>query len=316
MVSIVEAITENSNIAGDTPKVLVLMSAYNGEKYLNEQLDSILAQEGCIPDVLIRDDGSSDNTLFIIKEYEERYSDRVKVIKGNNKGVIKSFFILINQAAKEKYDYYALADQDDIWMPDKLKSAVNLLEKEEKNIPLLYASAVTPVDEEKNELPKGIHYKNIVPEFGNALVENMCTGCTCVFNNTLLELLSGKTPDFTVMHDFWLYLVTCTFGKVIYDKTSHILYRQHGRNTVGMSSTVFENYKRRIKNFRRHRGQLRKQASELRRLYGSEIVSGEKRQLLSDFINRKFSLVCNRNIYRQRKSDDVIMRLFLVLGWL
>ena len=91
-------------------------------------------------------------------------------------------------------------------------------------------------------------------EFGNALVENMCTGCTCVVNYKLLELIQGRLPNFTVMHDFWIYLVGTCFGKVIYDEQSYILYRQHGNNELGAASTVLDNYKRRLKCFKKHRG--------------------------------------------------------------
>lgn len=308
--------------------VLVLLSTYNGEKYLREQLDTIFSQKNCRVTLLVRDDGSTDATRVILKEYQNgSYGGQIiSVDEGTNIGVIHSFFTLLHKAAEFSCDYYALADQDDIWQEDKLFAAVSMLEERaemawsegKRELPYLYASAVQPVDEKGRDIPAGIHYAKITPAFGNALVENMCTGCTCVMNRELLLLLQQRMPEFTVMHDFWLYLVASAFGEVIYDTQAHILYRQHGGNSLGMASSMVENYKRRIRNFKKHRGQLKRQAAELQRLYGGKLEeeSREKARLLREFIAGRRGLIFDRCIYRQRKSDDVIMKLFLLLGCL
>ena len=111
--------------------VQVLLSSYNGEKYIREQLDSILAQEGVNIQLLIRDDGSTDGTNSILTEYEQR-CDNISVIYGINVGVIQSFFLLLEQAGS--YPYIALADQDDVWLKQKLKRAIEKIKKEENNI--------------------------------------------------------------------------------------------------------------------------------------------------------------------------------------
>lgn len=349
--------------------VQVLLSSYNGENYIREQLDSILNQEGVEIQLLIRDDGSTDGTRSILAEYEQQWNN-ISVIYGMNVGVISSFFLLLEQAGE--YPYIAFADQDDVWLKQKLKRAVerieqtvsrkrprnsydgigkeyieaieydsakqshhrtdvekkyvksvrNGYEKQGQNVaPIVYCSAKRLVDAKLNPLPSPIKYPNVRAEFGNALVENMCTGCTCVINQAMVQLLKGKQPTFTIMHDFWIYLVGTCFGTVIYDEESYILYRQHGANELGTATSVLENYKRRIKNFKKHRGQLTKQAEQLLILYG-KCMPKEKKTVATLFLqskkdwNVRMKFLQQGTIFRQRKSDDVIMKLLFFCGLL
>ncbi len=295
--------------------VQVLLSSYNGEKYIREQIDSILRQKNVEIQLWIRDDGSKDRTRDILAEYEKGY-DNIKVFYGENVGVIRSFFALI-EAVGGQCSYTAFSDQDDIWLPDKLARAVRILGEEDT--PLLYCSAKQLVDASLHPLKQAIHYPAVRTEFGNALVENMCTGCTCVMNKALFGLLKGKEPKFTVMHDFWFYLVGTCFGKVIYDRESRILYRQHGGNELGAASSLFENYRRRVKYYRRHRGQLTRQAEEFLKVYGDRMPKG-KRRLAEALVDAKTdrrirtALLKTRKVFRQRKSDDAIFRVLLLAG--
>lgn len=303
-------------------KVQVLLSSYNGEKFIREQLESILNQQVSV-ELLIRDDGSADSTPNILRDYAEKYPN-IQVIFGENVGVIQSFFELI-QKAETDCAYVALADQDDIWLSEKLARAQRLLQAEEQRhgapLPLVYCSAKKLVDEGVQPLPSGISYPMVRPEFGNALVENMCTGCTCVFNGELLRLLQGKIPEFTIMHDFWIYLVGTCFGKAVYDTESYVLYRQHGSNELGEASSLLENYKKRIRNFKKHRWQLSRQAESLLQCYGDNMPE-EKKILAERFIAcRKHigagvGLIKEKGIFRQRTSDQKIMELLLWLGLL
>ena len=119
-------------------KVQILMSTYNGEKYVDEQINSLLQQDHTNLEILIRDDGSKDSTVSILEEYNREYPN-IKLIIDENKGVISSFFELAMKASEEA-DYFAFCDQDDYWKPQKISRAVNLLEKESPNTPLLYFS--------------------------------------------------------------------------------------------------------------------------------------------------------------------------------
>ncbi len=299
-------------------KVQVLLSSYNGEKFIREQIDSILAQKNVEVELLIRDDGSTDGTKDILWQYEATHNN-VRVIYGENVGVIKSFFSLIEKA--DEAAYTAFADQDDVWLPEKIFRAVTLLEKEQQNIPLVYCSDKQLVDESLNPLSAAITYNRVRPEFGNALVENMCTGCTCVINKDMLLLLKGRQPEFAIMHDFWIYLVGSCFGKVIYDEKAYILYRQHDGNMVGAANSLMENYRRRIQNFKEHRGQLTRQVEELLKLYGNQILA-EKKKLAEEVVQIKKDRKIRRKlwtegaIFRQKKSDNWIMKILLLFGLL
>lgn len=298
------------------PKVAILLPTYNGEQYIVEQLDSIWSQDYSNIKVIIRDDGSTDQTVRIIRDYIR--DKEVTFIEGRNVGVINGIFCLLN-LVPDSIEYVAFCDQDDVWKSNKISTAISLLEDENKDVPTLYCSSVQPVDENLYPLKKKIHLRNIEPSFGNALVENICTGCTAVINRKMIEILANKKPNFTIMHDFWIYLVASCFGKVIYDTTAHILYRQHVANQIGLATNMFENYKRRIRNFKKHRGQLIRQAREFMSIY--DTIPEENKEMLINFILSKKSIkarigiLLKGEIYRQRKSDNIIFKMLILLGW-
>lgn len=214
-------------------KVAVLMSTYNGDRYLENQIESLLAQEGVEVGILARDDGSKDRTLEILEEYK-RTKSNIDYYVGQNLGPAGSFLDLMKHAPGA--DYYALCDQDDTWLPDKLKIAVEAIQKREceKDTPILYYGMPRFADNDGNLLkgPKGIYEKSL--DFPSCLIKSNSTGCTMVFNKALLKLINSKTPGPITMHDEWLHKVCLAVGGgIVYDEDVHILYRQHGGNTIG-----------------------------------------------------------------------------------
>lgn len=215
-------------------RVLVLMSTYNGEKYLKEQIDSVLGQKNINVDLLIRDDMSKDNTINILEEYSKKYNN-ISTIRGNNLGACYSFFELINKA-KTNYSYYAFCDQDDIWLEDKLITGIKKLSvKKDNKKPSLYYSGQILVDENLNEI-----YNHKITtkrsEFANYIF-NQTAGCTLIFNKKLLVLLKEYLPKNIYGHDVWSYKLCFAFnGNIIADSEGRILYRQHGKNVVGMNN--------------------------------------------------------------------------------
>lgn len=327
-------------------KLLVLMSVYNGKKYLKEQLDSIMGQD-CEEKgtaelyLMVRDDGSSDGTQNILKEYSEKYPGRINWYQGNNKGVIKSFFDLMVNAGVA--DYYALADQDDYWLPQKMDRGIKKLKqmegqavagnsntnnkdkgikKSNKQIPLLYCCRPELTD--KDLVPLVLHVENpkMEPGFGNALIENIVTGCTTVFNSRLLQMAAFHIPEHATMHDRWLYLIATCFGKIYYDETPYIYYRQHGDNAVGKNTGKIPELKYRIKKFKKDFQGPGRQAAEFLQVFNAEFKEGGsdlhgKEKLLRLFIKGKKSsrarkaLVKGRKLYRQRKLDDRIFKILI-----
>lgn len=318
-------------------RVQVLVSTYNGQEYLREQLDSILAQDcgekGIASlSVLVRDDGSTDGTAEILREYAGRYPGQFDWIAGENCGVIQSFFTLIEQSDEEA-DYYAFSDQDDFWKPGKLSAGIRRLEEmEEDGRPHLYGCKPQLVDEQLQPLTSEIKRPPMRPSFSNALVENIIPGCTAVMNRVMRDLIRADIPDFTVMHDWWFYLVASCFGTVCYDETPYICYRQHSGNVVGWNVSRWREFRERVRRFRGNRRNISRQLTEFLRIYGGasgerlpEACRGdseveEKLRLARRLVEGRHSfrqrvrLVREGKVWRQRKTDHRIFVLILLSG--
>lgn len=290
--------------------VNILLSTYNGEKYLPELLDSLVNQTYPHLKITIRDDGSTDNTIAIVEEFARARSG-VTLIKGQNIGITRSFFTLLNEA--EPCGYYAFCDQDDVWLPDKLERAVNAIDKYPASTRVMYCSAYKLVDEKLKPIGKSC-VKDIKPGFGNALVENNATGCTIVLNRAAREKLVNKLPRKALMHDWWMYIAISAFGEVIYDPTPSILYRQHTSNVLGVKANPFSRWVNRIRQYRNRNGErlIRRQVCEFYELYKEEM--DEKtlemtEQFLDDsFINR-IKNIFNNTFYRQAAIDNLIFKV-------
>lgn len=215
-------------------RILVLMATYNGASYLREQLDSILNQKDVQVNILISDDCSEDETGLILEEYSRKHPN-IHVLRNDaNQGYRKNFIHLI-QKADDGYDFYALADQDDVWMDDKLKTASRKLEKFGKETPNLYYSNLTVADSRLN--PIGMMEKeDDIRSFQriHLLLENKCTGCTAVFNPKMKEYILRLKDDMILLpHDEIISRISLLYGEYFYDQSSHILYRQHQNNQIG-----------------------------------------------------------------------------------
>ena len=203
----------------------MLLSTYNGEKYLPELLDSVMAQKDVIIDVLARDDGSKDKTVEILKK-----NDRVQVYTGENLKPAKSFLDLILKA-DASYDYYALCDQDDVWKADKVISAIEHIK--DSNKPTLYSSAVEVVDRDLNFIRKSFTDNSFKDPLYDILTYGT-PGCTFVFNKALMQKLKEYKPTTISMHDSWISFVCLAVNGLFYsDHEAYILYRQHDANVLG-----------------------------------------------------------------------------------
>lgn len=229
-------------------KVLVLMSTYNGERYLKEQIDSILTQEGVSVHLLVRDDGSKDKTCAILDEYDKQY-DNVSVVKAENVGFVKSFSKLVEMSCnyKTQVEYYAFSDQDDVWMPHKLKTACSYLSKMDQDKPLLFSSNSIYVDENMKEL--GVfHPKEPYRTKENVMIYPTEQGCSMVFNLKAVELYNLHHPDIS-WHDRWMCLICNFMGEMCYCHEPLFYYRMHSNNTLSGKKTFWEVYYDDIKDF-------------------------------------------------------------------
>ena len=337
---------ENVEASGLETKIIqILMSTYNGEEYLREQIESIIQQDceektGTKIKLFIRDDGSKDRTQMIIKVYAAKYPETIQWYQGKNIGVIKSFFELIEKS-DDNATYYAFADQDDYWHKDKLSAGIKHIDKmseerdTKKNIPLLYCCSPLLVDEELKELNNEMTRKAKKPAFENAVVENIVTGCTIVMNKTLRNMVKAYQPDFTVMHDWWFYLLASCYGKVYYDIEQHISYRQHGTNTVGYNTSKIKELRDRLKRFKGNRQNITKQLSELISIHKLYVKENPKSSVLRSkevkqkmdiaiglvkyssklrYLPERVRILRKSGIFRQRKVDNIIFKLILLSG--
>lgn len=256
--------------------VLVVMSTYNGEKYIVEQIESILNQKNCSVKLFVRDDGSKDATIEILKKYRKQGLLDYEV--GENKKPAKSFLNALKDTGDA--DYYAFADQDDIWDLDKLSSAIKMLEeKENQNIPLLYCSNLRVVDENQNILKEKLLPKKIVKDYKQLIIRSPhIFGCTEVFNKSLCEIIKQReVPENFIMHDLWIAIIASSYGEIMYDNEAHLNYRQHGGNHTGATQNVAKKWKNRFNVFfQKYPWSIADQAKEIISYMGTDFLEEKK----------------------------------------
>lgn len=286
------------------PKVCVMMSTYNGEKFLRRQLESIANQQGVAVELHVRDDGSQDSTVNILNKFSSEHSNISYYSGEKNLGPCGSFFELM--CAEHNADYYALSDQDDVWDNNKLLSAVNKLKLLPPNIPALYHSNLRIVD--RNE--KFIRISHSHPKISGAdysyLTEGIVTGCTAVYNKALAKIIADIKPQNFSMHDTWLYTVSSIFGNVIYDFEPHISYRQHGANVIGAVKSRFslEILKREFNRYFNWKDQhCFFNAQILKKQFG-DMLNQETNQKLDEIINYKNSFASTFRLAADKDFDS------------
>ncbi|MCF8428660.1 MAG: glycosyltransferase family 2 protein [Bacteroidia bacterium] len=220
-------------------EIAILLASYNGEKFIAEQLESIISQTNKNWTLYINDDGSTDATLVIVNAYIKKYPYKIYLLQLQPKtlGASANFFKILDTVES---DYYMFCDQDDIWLPDKVEKCflkIKLAEAEQPSAPFIVHTDLVVVDSKLNNLHSSFHQLTKVnPEkfctFNYLGVMNCVTGCTMLFNRKAKEL--AKIPkDKNVWHDWWLAVNVAKQGKILYLNEATILYRQHSNNVLG-----------------------------------------------------------------------------------
>lgn len=293
----------------------MLLSTYNGETFLPAQLDSIHRQKGVEAVAFVRDDGSTDQTASILEEYSNVMTLGYAV--GGNLGPARSFWELV--LTTPDGDYFALCDQDDVWLPDKLLTAISKLGPPQSATPRLYYSAVTLVDRFLSPVNSGRRTRG-VGAFGSGLIFNPAAGCTMVFNRALLEKLRQYPDVQFAMHDAWIYRVAYAISsEIIYDTESHILYRQHTSNAVGANQSFRQKVVRRF-SYVLGRSRLREcDARSLLKGYGNEMPE-ENRELIDAIANyrhdagKRLLLLSTSQIRLATRGDRALFTLAVLTG--
>lgn len=214
----------------------ILLATFNGELYIDSLLDSICTQTYTAWRLLIRDDCSSDCTTIKIKSFTDRHPNKVIVLDNENKrlGVVGNFNALLNKSSAQ---YVMFADQDDVWLPNKIELTLSKAIECDNNMPLLVHTDLCVVDKNLRQLSDSLwSYQAIDPtravKLKDLMVQNVVTGCTMLINRSLAEI-AMPIPDESKMHDWWIAMVAVAFGKIEFIPQSTILYRQHDNNDTG-----------------------------------------------------------------------------------
>ncbi len=272
--------------------IAIVMTTYNGEKFISEQIDSILASGYQDFELYIYDDGSKDSTMQILKDYEQRFPDKVHAIQNeSNLGVTVNF---LNALSRTTTDYVMFSDQDDVWMKHKLACTLKRMRHMEaqlgKHTPLAVFTDAEVVDSELNTINPSFfasgHLNPRKTDLSHMLMENKLIGCTVMVNAALRKILQGSSlPKQARYHDWWIGLLASSFGKIGYVKEPTLYYRQHSENVVG-DSGFMAYLKNRITQLHLQKEALQKlyrQAEEFLTLYGDQLTT-ENREIISQFV--------------------------------
>ena len=296
--------------------VCVLMSTYNGAKFLREQMNSLMEQRGVDLHVVIRDDGSTDDTCDIIKrEYPE-----VELRQEENIGCEASFSELLYSAPDS--DYYAFCDQDDVWKEDKLECAVAQLSGIDG--PAIYGCNLLACDEELQPI-KAIHDAQSIERMrAKKDVDHVFNmhGCVLVWNRALQELIESFRPTRVFAHDVWVNAIGNAVGEMVIDETPHIFYRLHGNNVSGLATGHFARLKKGLRlYFGKNHPQRDLLAKEVLQGYSSHMnqstIAYQELVLLANYKKKlayRFAYMKSHSIRSKKMPDRFFWAICVLLG--
>lgn len=305
-------------------RIAVLLSTYNGENYIKEQLDSILSQKltNIEMQVFIRDDGSKDKTNSLLHEYCIK-NNNVHLIEGDNIGYVGSFLSLarVLKDSADKYEYYAFSDQDDFWDNDKLQIAIDMIKGNDKCKPILY-TAVSRIVDEHLEFVRNSKYPKRKVDFYNTAIQTCTAGHTYVFNRELLNKMSSSLDYNKIYgHDSYFTNLAAIYGKIIIDPKPHASYRQHNNNQLGTSSNNFLLWaKSRLQRIKK--GDSKKYAKQIYHIYsihGKDLSIKEVSEMKQFFNMQKFLFTriiyaSKSRLYRQGKLENLAFKILYIWG--
>ena len=307
---------EKLQVIEGAPWIDVLLATFNSEKFLEELLDSLIAQTNVNISLIVSDDGSTDQTLEIIQRYSSYFLE-FKLVTGPKNGPAKNFFSLLKLSTKE---FAALADHDDIWDPDHLINSINRI-KQNQNVPSLSYTSVRELNNSTGAITKIWPEKNYIKDLNSIMVQNFARGCTIVLNREAVELINTKTPENEAMHDWWILLVIATHGKVEFGQEPEITYRLHETNfsRLPKKSGRLIFYAMTLAHVRTGKWAPYGQALELSRLYGPSMQAKDQRdlKLFLDLLKptpKNFKYIFSRKSFRNSIHEDLSFRFIFLLA--
>lgn len=303
-------------------KIAILISTYNGEKYIKCQIESIINQDLEEDfDIIVRDDGSKDNTIAILNDYFKQ--GKIRLIKGSNLGAAKSFLWLLQN--NTNYDYYAFSDQDDIWYPNKIQEGINRIKK--YSGPTLYFSNANLVNENNESLKRLVHRgRPFISKESILCISTVAQGCTTIINSDLAKYIQQKSiPENIIMHDTYITsLCSLINGNIIFDENPYMDYKIHSDNDVGMPTKeqigLIGMAKLRISDiFTRRKISMSDQAKTLYDLYKDEFDNESKKICMTvirakDSFFDRIKLVFSKKLRYESISMYITYKIKILLG--
>ena len=307
--------------------ISILMATYNGERFIHEQIDSLLDQTYQDFKLYISDDASTDKTFQIISRYAKDNPNKIFVSqREKNSGDAK--FNFIDMMLEHRDDYLMLCDQDDVWFKDKIEITLSKMKEMELmygiGTPILVHTDLEVVDNNLKTISpsfkEAMNADYTKTELRNQVIQNTLTGCTAMYNRALADLIKIE-PRYMVMHDWWLILIASAFGKIGSDERQTVLYRQHNKNEIGAKDVRTMRYKLdRALHYRKVKKAINityQQADSFLRTY-FEMLSTDQRKLLAAYsdipnhfkfirIYRVFSLGTHKNGFSRRVAHIIFI---------
>ena len=299
-----------------SPHLAILMCTFNGEVFLEEQLDSIQNQDYKNWTLYVNDDCSRDKTLDILKRYQKKWGVKKLIIRrGPQKGFQQNFLQIICDK-KINADLYFLSDQDDVWMPHKLSHTIKKISKLDPLKPILYCARTTYISSDAKRILGYSDHFSKRPSFQNAIVQSIAGGNTMAFNNPLKKIMKQFKGASIVSHDWWLYILNeLTEGQTFYDPESTILYRQHPNSLIGSNTGLMAKLRRLgmlLRGTYRHYNSIHLEA--LRQIYASS--SKRNIRIINDFLNlrdkglrQRVGMIKTLGLYRQTLDGHLALYL-------
>lgn len=290
--------------------VAIVMTTYNGEKYVGEQVESILASTYQDFELFIYDDGSKDNTMPILRAYEGKYPSKLHVYQNEeNLGVNANFFHALSRTTM---DYIMFCDQDDYWKPNKIAITLKRMRHMEgqlgKETPIAVFTDAVVADKELKQIHKSFFgFNHLNPEktdLPHILMENKLIGCTVMMNGAIRKILqSNRIPRAAKYHDWWIALIASSMGKIGFVNEATMLYRQHGNNVVGGDGFInyVKNRSAAIKEQKKAIIILEKQAGEFLELY-KDLIPEKNIKVIETFAKLEQRNYINRRIIILKKG--------------
>lgn len=298
-------------------KVAVLLSSYNGEKYIAEQIDSILAQTYPNIDIYVRDDCSTDGTVAVLRPYAER-GDIILMEGEKNLGYPEGFYEMLRTVTTA--DYYSFSDQDDVWNPDKISRAVVGLNRRDQDIPALYFANYDVCDEELNYLYTST-YLRTKPVFRHSLYACVGLGFTFVLNKRAKEMITNQRSVYGETKDVWIGMLCSAFGELIFDRKPCAKHRKNPGAYSVQESSFWQIQKERFKQLFLDDGfaYIHTVMQEFYDTYKDEMRPSERKELelmvnISHDPLHVLKKVCYPHRLRYDLKDEIMLRMVFLIG--